>query len=282
MLSFAEQLSGARKAAGMTQEDLAKAVHVTRSAVSSWERGRTRPNLETLQLLADVLSFDFISGDSPADTEDDSVIDNTAAQTIEKAALQETELAADNPQPSAPAATKHRLPLFLGIGVMLAAVCLALFVLPSLRSGIAKPPVPDVDPSLLLLEEPALFTREWFQSGNIQYEGEPYLELSTPLTVDKAHQPYPLWIFSLIFEEVTGRPFKPEQLDSYFFYTNVGYQHFWTKADALWAAESGNAWRDDGQMHITDMKGIGYIVYGYDQWGRKMSFRAYLDFTQAE
>ena len=48
MPSIADQLTAARKAAGMTQEQLADAVHVARSTVSSWERGRTQPDLDTL------------------------------------------------------------------------------------------------------------------------------------------------------------------------------------------------------------------------------------------
>ena len=37
---------------GMSQEDLAKKVFVTRQAVSRWEAGETIPNTETLKLLS--------------------------------------------------------------------------------------------------------------------------------------------------------------------------------------------------------------------------------------
>ncbi len=37
---------------GLSQEDLAKAVYVTRQAVSRWETGDTVPNTETLKLLS--------------------------------------------------------------------------------------------------------------------------------------------------------------------------------------------------------------------------------------
>ena len=40
MQTFSEQLIAARTAKGMTQEALAQAVSVTRSTISSWERGR--------------------------------------------------------------------------------------------------------------------------------------------------------------------------------------------------------------------------------------------------
>lgn len=36
----------------LTQEQLAKRIHVTRQAVSRWETGETQPNIETLKLLS--------------------------------------------------------------------------------------------------------------------------------------------------------------------------------------------------------------------------------------
>ena len=69
MSSFADQLTAARKAAGMTQEQLADAVHVARNTISSWERGRTQPDLETLRLLGQVLHFDFVNGDTAPQAE---------------------------------------------------------------------------------------------------------------------------------------------------------------------------------------------------------------------
>ena len=41
-----------REEKGLSQEELAKRVHVTRQAVSRWETGVTMPNTETLKLLS--------------------------------------------------------------------------------------------------------------------------------------------------------------------------------------------------------------------------------------
>ena len=45
---FTQNLRRARKAAGLTQQQLADRLHVTRQSVSSWELGRTEPDLQTL------------------------------------------------------------------------------------------------------------------------------------------------------------------------------------------------------------------------------------------
>lgn len=47
-----EILLALRSKAGLTQNDLAEKVFVTRQAVSRWESGETVPNLETLKLLS--------------------------------------------------------------------------------------------------------------------------------------------------------------------------------------------------------------------------------------
>ncbi|MBQ1436329.1 MAG: helix-turn-helix domain-containing protein [Ruminococcus sp.] len=69
MPNFADQLTAARKAAGMTQEQLADAVHVARNTISSWEHGRTQPDLDTLRLLGQVLHFDFVNGETAPQAE---------------------------------------------------------------------------------------------------------------------------------------------------------------------------------------------------------------------
>ena len=37
---------------GLSQDELAEKIHVTRQAVSRWENGETTPNTETLKLLS--------------------------------------------------------------------------------------------------------------------------------------------------------------------------------------------------------------------------------------
>ena len=43
-----------RKEKGMTQDELAEKLNVTRQAVSNWETGKTQPDIETLTRLAEI------------------------------------------------------------------------------------------------------------------------------------------------------------------------------------------------------------------------------------
>lgn len=51
MDQVAKHIKDLRKHAGLTQDDLAERMHVTRQTVSSWETGRTQPDIETLSAL---------------------------------------------------------------------------------------------------------------------------------------------------------------------------------------------------------------------------------------
>jgi transcriptional regulator with XRE-family HTH domain len=51
-MEFHEKLQQLRKQKGLTQEELAEQLHVSRTAVSKWESGRGFPNIESLKAIA--------------------------------------------------------------------------------------------------------------------------------------------------------------------------------------------------------------------------------------
>jgi len=55
MQNIAYNIRALRKTKGLTQEELATQLHVTRQAVSSWERGGSCPDFDTLKRLGEVL-----------------------------------------------------------------------------------------------------------------------------------------------------------------------------------------------------------------------------------
>ena len=59
MVDVAERIKKAREAAGLTQRELAKIIHLTQGYIGDIERGRTNPSLSTLQLVADALHVDI-------------------------------------------------------------------------------------------------------------------------------------------------------------------------------------------------------------------------------
>ena len=55
-MEFNEKLQELRKQKGLTQEELAASLHVSRTAISKWESGRGYPNIESLKAIAKFFS----------------------------------------------------------------------------------------------------------------------------------------------------------------------------------------------------------------------------------
>lgn len=65
MMEFGEKLQQLRRKRGLTQEELAGALYVSRTAVSKWESGRGYPNIDSLKAIArffGVTIDDLLSG----------------------------------------------------------------------------------------------------------------------------------------------------------------------------------------------------------------------------
>ena len=70
-MNFPESLFELRRDRGLSQEDLASQIGVSRQAVSKWETGEAMPDLNKLLLLADALgvSLDRLCGKAESLTE---------------------------------------------------------------------------------------------------------------------------------------------------------------------------------------------------------------------
>ena len=65
-MEFHEKLQTLRKDSGLTQEELAQKLYVSRTAVSKWESGRGYPNIDSLKAIAKCFSVtvdDLLSSD---------------------------------------------------------------------------------------------------------------------------------------------------------------------------------------------------------------------------
>lgn len=63
MNAVGKNLKQLRQREKLTQDALAERLHVTRQAVSSWETGKTQPDIETLTTLAEALNADVRGAD---------------------------------------------------------------------------------------------------------------------------------------------------------------------------------------------------------------------------
>ena len=65
-MEFHEKLQGLRKQKGLTQEELAESLYVSRTAISKWESGRGYPNIDSLKTISKFFSVtidELLSGE---------------------------------------------------------------------------------------------------------------------------------------------------------------------------------------------------------------------------
>lgn len=77
-MTMGEKIASLRKAAGMTQQQLADRMGVTDKAVSKWERNLSCPDIESIPLLAEIFGIsadELINTKATGTSEKDKIID---------------------------------------------------------------------------------------------------------------------------------------------------------------------------------------------------------------
>ncbi len=121
-MTLAELIYQARKRAGLSQEELADQLGVTRQAVSKWETGKSVPDTENIRRMTVVLavSADYFLGSDSAGTSDGPEASTGGTEAAGKPV-------------SSPDLLGRRLSLLLFLtGVAAIAVCSVVFLIRSL------------------------------------------------------------------------------------------------------------------------------------------------------
>lgn len=71
-MTFSEKLKEARKNSGLSQEQLAEKLCVSRQAVTKWETGRGMPDIENMKAISSLLnvSIDYLLSDDECDVQE--------------------------------------------------------------------------------------------------------------------------------------------------------------------------------------------------------------------
>ena len=70
MSRFSTIFKELRNTADLTQQEIARSLDVSQSTITMWENGKRRPDLETLELIADFFNVDlnYLTGNSDSTT----------------------------------------------------------------------------------------------------------------------------------------------------------------------------------------------------------------------
>ena len=282
MPSLNQSIADARRALGMTQEQVAAAMNVSRQTVSHWENGRVVPDEATRKQLFALLQIQ-----------------------------EEEQQPAPDPAP-APAPVRRRLwPL---AAAFLCGVALTLAVVYGLIPALTPEPQPAVAPvvteaptpeATALSDEtpvpdepedgalyPPDFPAEWYREPAENIEGQAYLHISpwqspvllTP--VEDAPFPY-IWNVVYTMEETNGVPFTIKRMTEVFFDENGDIGDIYVMGHT----EATNFFQDEAlQPHkvysynigrpACGDTGYGLALEGVDENGNERAFYLYVPLSQ--
>lgn len=295
-----QQIRKARKNAGMTQEQLAATLHISRQTVSSWENARSQPDYQMLQTLAALLGMNLaeVFGMSPAEAmpaqeaqmpqpdsppETQSPEANAPAQVVQPA--QEEAPGSQVVQPGTPAQDAQPVVqpdtrrsrffrLILPVTAMLALILLGMLLWHS-RSSAPQ------------------YTRAWFDQSRVPITGQAYIDVYAkqdviPLSPATKNQP-PVYSYHFFLREMQGVGFQPEYIRFLHFFEDGSYDE--TLFDkAVIATLPGHSShinahgiiRISGQYFLTDGKapvGVGCVIEGSDDANNALAFGTYVPFA---
>ncbi len=275
MKSFAECLTEARQAAGMTQAELADALHVARNTISGWEHGRSTPGIEVIRQINSILNCDLLK-DAAFDQLPENAEGSVHTEPSDTADSGETaETAVPSPAASETTQTVRKLALWkiLVPIVLLAAVVTATILLtrgPGSGKGEYRDP------------QGVVYRPEDYAAVKPRQEGKPYISIARRLDNNESLQMY-----TFIFTEDQGFPVKVQKLD--YIYFKDDYSIMAATMTAKQLADQGEP--VDLPPHGTfdfvggfpannRFVGVGIELYVQDESGEVLSFTSYQELTK--
>lgn len=295
MKTFSEQLLVARKASGLTQEQLAEQMNVSRPMISHWETGRTMPDLDTIKRLSLLLNHNFMQDEAPEPLAEEKA----SASQEDKEPLKKRKWG--------------YLYSFLG-GVAVGLVVMYLIMLPQRPQenpdlGSAPPqsgtstPSPQTSSSGKLVGTLAvdnnvpplveINTIEWYRQPNERIEGQAYLAISmdeNPLHAvpwDEAESGFG-WHMLCDIQEENGIDFTVTEYSCAFFFNGTGayiYRYDGDRVASWWGSNVIPALgkRDMPSSFPVDERdriGVGLIFEGVDAGGHEREFHYYVELAR--
>lgn len=275
MQTLGERLTHARKARGLTQEQLAESMHCSRQAISHWETGRSQPDVESLAMLNQLLGCDLLN--CPAES---------AAPAVTPEPAPEPPVAPEPPAAASPARPFNwrYLVLFLSGAIVMCVLMLLLMPKPSQTTQL---------PTTVLSDLSAAYDTAWFRAEQTPKAGHSHLRISAesetiPLL---AYEQFPNgigWLFDITITEIHGIDFTITDITYTYFpsHTLKCPPNFHFHDESLYAVlgqdhlQAGSSLVLGCGLPYQPLVGLGVCVQGYDAKGQPMEFRQYFPFEQ--
>lgn len=255
MMTFKEQLQEARKAAGLSQEQLAKLMNMSRQGVSHWENDRALPDAETLKKLSQVLNYNF------------EQIESAGEKTPVEAPAEEMPEVLEAVKP------EHKQHT-----TVLCIICLAVGLAVGFLMGYLAAPK-FVNQTLAIPVNNR--SSDAAQAAISIYTDESPVMLRYPS--EDSELAY--WFYNVNIEETAGVQFTIEKVETVYIHDNgdEGQKHSFTPQDLLLSDGVIVAWGKvsfGGGLPSQSLKGIRVTVHGTDAKGNQIIMEQFLPFSK--
>ena len=250
MQSLGEKIRQARREKGLTQEQLAQALFVSRQTVSNWENGKTEPDYQTLVRLSQELGMEIVrTEETPAEAPPETPPEEPARQRDEGKA--------------------RRLRLWLAAAasaIFALALGLALLPSPGRRSG---------------------YTVEWFQQEAADVPDQAFVRIYTkaalPVAVkQQTAESTPVWEYNLFIREENGVGVTVSELsgktDIYASTVDVFGERNGGRPSYIGGREMRRL--SCGRTADRQSIGEGWMLRGTDDHGNPVCFTTYIPFER--
>ena len=288
MVSFARQLNAVRKKHGITQDQLAQALNISRTTVSRWETGRILPDIETIKLLCKVLDYNFFS-----------VNEISNEETVRESEGEEAQMqtAAEEPEEIPKKKIFGKKLLFILGAVLL--VTVLIFVLLRIAFPKGNPPIQapsenkvEITQSkgIQLIKEPLEgehYSKAWYLKPDEKLPGQPYvtvtpLENPVMLTANPENTSGICWIYYFDICEQNGIAFTIDNVRVTQFLEDkkVAVQDFSVKSEnRSYILSDGNSIEFNGGFPYQGISAVGLLVSGHDEKGNALEFHGYVELS---
>ncbi len=278
MKTFGEQLADARKAKGLTQDQLAAEMNITRQGVSRWENGRTLPDAETMKRLSQVLEYNFVSDEPIVLVHEEPAPADVSAQDehLETAEAEEK--------------TVEHMQISRQQSLIRCALCLAVGLVLGCLTGVYLLPHPDAAPVSVNIntnapEVGALPAQMEYQP---EVEGQAYLSIfsmESPVKAIRTSENDASWFYTIVVRNTGELSFTMESMTQYGNGDNgqSGAIRTFSPAD-LGLGDGvimpGCELSFGGGFPVQPMKGLHITITGTDASGAELSFEGEIELSK--
>ena len=275
MIPIGRQIAEARHRKGMTQDEVARQMNLSRQALSHWEQGRNLPDVESLRRLSRILGCSFDLGGNEAEAEP-PVPDPAPAAAP-----------ADVPPPPRPEARKNWPRAWLLLPAALLAALAAFLLLRRAPAPAGAPPTVSPTPdraSVIRIESGSTAPpakNDGPASGTLPPSGrtaEIRIESEDPIppTEDDGFVTGVGWIFTIYLQETGGAAFDVESLSAEFYDERGLIDSLSYDPPSIWAGSrripAGGRRKVSGGVCLPGVKRLSFFLYGTDENGHERTF----------